>query len=235
MKWPFRLVYSISKRTWELGLGGKNIIELACPNSSGWFHDDADDDAEIKRNMQFFCLLWLRSSFFSSPIYPINLAWFFNLFCILNDIISWCARFRGNPDLCGRQVDKQCRTSLGFPAVLPHAESDEAAGNFSLHWMKLFTTWDESRALISSTSRVTNSAFYFTVPTKRSSHYSKGLLIGAISTAGFVLVILLVFMWTRLLSKKERTAKTYMEVKKQKNRETSELFTSILAFFFICI
>ncbi|KAH9616885.1 hypothetical protein KSS87_015935 [Heliosperma pusillum] len=34
----------------------------------------------------------------------------------------------GNLDLCGRQVHKPCRTSLGFPAVLPHAESDEAPG-----------------------------------------------------------------------------------------------------------
>lgn len=37
-------------------------------------------------------------------------------------------RFIGNSDLCGRQVQKPCRTSLGFPVVLPHAESDEAAG-----------------------------------------------------------------------------------------------------------
>jgi len=37
-------------------------------------------------------------------------------------------RFIGNLDLCGRQVQKPCRTSLGFPVVLPHAESDEAAG-----------------------------------------------------------------------------------------------------------
>lgn len=37
-------------------------------------------------------------------------------------------RFIGNLDLCGRQVNKPCRTSLGFPAVLPHAESNEAAG-----------------------------------------------------------------------------------------------------------
>ncbi|ONI08564.1 hypothetical protein PRUPE_5G185500 [Prunus persica] len=35
--------------------------------------------------------------------------------------------FIGNLDLCGQQVHKPCRTSLGFPAVLPHAESDEAA------------------------------------------------------------------------------------------------------------
>ncbi|XP_022987182.1 LRR receptor-like serine/threonine-protein kinase FEI 2 [Cucurbita maxima] len=95
--------------------------------------------------------------------------------------------FLDNQDLCGRQVNKPCRTSLGFPAVLPHAESDEAA-----------------------------------VPAKRPSHYLKGLLIGAISTAGFVLVVLIVFMWTRLLSNKERTAKSYMEVKKQRNYEPSE-------------
>ncbi|XP_022135002.1 LRR receptor-like serine/threonine-protein kinase FEI 2 [Momordica charantia] len=94
--------------------------------------------------------------------------------------------FRGNQDLCGRQVNKPCRTSLGFPAVLPHAESDEA-----------------------------------TVPVKRSSHYIKGILIGAMSTTGLVLVVLLAFMWARLLSKKERAAKSYMEVKKQKDREQS--------------
>lgn len=38
-------------------------------------------------------------------------------------------RFTGNLDLCGQQVQKPCRTSLGFPAVLPRAESDEARGN----------------------------------------------------------------------------------------------------------
>lgn len=70
---------------------------------------------------------------------------------------------------------------------------------------------------------MTDSAFCFIVPVKRSSHYIKGLLIGAISTAGFVLVILLVLMWTRLVSKKERTAKSYLEVKKQNTRESSEL------------
>ncbi|KAH7529153.1 hypothetical protein FEM48_Zijuj05G0154300 [Ziziphus jujuba var. spinosa] len=31
--------------------------------------------------------------------------------------------FTGNLDLCGQQVHKPCRTSLGFPAVLPHASS----------------------------------------------------------------------------------------------------------------
>lgn len=39
------------------------------------------------------------------------------------------SRFIGNLDLCGQQVQKPCRTSLGFPAVLPRADSDEARGN----------------------------------------------------------------------------------------------------------
>ncbi|KAL0355899.1 UNVERIFIED_CONTAM: LRR receptor-like serine/threonine-protein kinase FEI 1 [Sesamum radiatum] len=42
--------------------------------------------------------------------------------------------FIGNLDLCGQQVNKPCRTSLGFPAVLPHAESDEATvSNSTVH------------------------------------------------------------------------------------------------------
>ncbi|GLT63062.1 hypothetical protein SLA2020_356550 [Shorea laevis] len=93
--------------------------------------------------------------------------------------------FIGNLDLCGRQVHKTCRTAMGFPVVLPHAESDEAA-----------------------------------VP-KRSSHYIKGVLIGAMSTMSLVLVLLLVFLWIYLLSKKERAAKKYTEVKKQVHQESS--------------
>ncbi|XVF50192.1 hypothetical protein PTKIN_Ptkin04bG0076500 [Pterospermum kingtungense] len=94
--------------------------------------------------------------------------------------------FIGNLDLCGHQVHKPCRTSLGFPAVLPHAESDEVA-----------------------------------VPTKRSSHYIKGVLIGAMSTMALVLVVLLAFLWICLLSKKERAAKRYTEVKKQSQQDIS--------------
>lgn len=45
-------------------------------------------------------------------------------FCFL------AVRFIGNLDLCGRQVHKPCRTSMGFPVVLPHAASDEAEGKF---------------------------------------------------------------------------------------------------------
>ncbi|KAL6181571.1 hypothetical protein ACLB2K_048225 [Fragaria x ananassa] len=46
--------------------------------------------------------------------------------------------FIGNLDLCGQQVHKPCRTSLGFPAVLPHAASDESAAppKRSSHYIK---------------------------------------------------------------------------------------------------
>ncbi|XP_030531392.1 LRR receptor-like serine/threonine-protein kinase FEI 2 [Rhodamnia argentea] len=94
--------------------------------------------------------------------------------------------FTGNLDLCGQQVQKPCRTSMGFPAVLPHAESDEAS-----------------------------------VPAKRSSHYMKGVLIGAMSMMGLALVMLLAFLWVCLLTKKERAAKRYKEVKKQVEPEAS--------------
>ncbi|KAE9602168.1 putative protein kinase RLK-Pelle-LRR-XIIIa family [Lupinus albus] len=94
--------------------------------------------------------------------------------------------FIGNSGLCGRQVQKPCRASLGFPVVLPHAESDEAVG-----------------------------------PTKRSSHYMKGVVIGAMSLTGLALVVILSFLWIRLLSKKERTVRKYTEVKKQVDPEAS--------------
>lgn len=93
--------------------------------------------------------------------------------------------FTGNLDLCGQQIKKPCRTSLGFPAVLPHAESDRAA-----------------------------------VP-KRSSHYIRGAIIGAMSTLGLALILALGFLWVCLVSKRERAAKKYMEVKKQVHQEAS--------------
>ncbi|KAL4633817.1 hypothetical protein ACB092_04G150300 [Castanea dentata] len=94
--------------------------------------------------------------------------------------------FIGNLDLCGRQVHRPCRTSMGFPVVLPHAESEEAA-----------------------------------VPSKRSSHYIKGVLIGAMSTMGLALVVVLALLWVWLQSKKERAARKYTEVKKQVDKDAS--------------
>uniref|UniRef100_A0A3Q7GFH4 Protein kinase domain-containing protein n=2 Tax=Solanum lycopersicum TaxID=4081 RepID=A0A3Q7GFH4_SOLLC len=120
-------------------------------------------------------LLNLSANFFSGEIPDVGILSTFG-----ND------SFIGNLDLCGQQVRKPCRTSMGFPVVLPHAESDEAA-----------------------------------VPTKRSSHYIRAAVIGAISTLGFVLIVLFIFLWVWLLSKKERTAKKYTEVKKQVHKEPS--------------
>ncbi|KAF3958028.1 hypothetical protein ACB098_04G116100 [Castanea mollissima] len=94
--------------------------------------------------------------------------------------------FIGNLDLCGRQVHRPCRTSMGFPVVLPHAESEEAA-----------------------------------VPSKRSSHYIKGVLIGAMSTMGLALIVVLALLWVWLQSKKERAARKYTEVKKQVDKDAS--------------
>ncbi|CAH8392809.1 unnamed protein product [Eruca vesicaria subsp. sativa] len=98
--------------------------------------------------------------------------------------------FTGNLDLCGRQIHKPCRSSMGFPVVLPHAESDDD---------------DESDT------------------PKRSSHLIKGILIGAMSTMAIAFIVIFVFLWVWMLSKKERTVKKYTEVNKQKEPcETSK-------------
>ena len=69
--------------------------------------------------------------------------------------------------------------------------------------------------------------------TKKSSHYIKGLMIGAMSILGLVLIVLLLFLWARLLSKKERAAKRYSEVRKQKvHEESKHMFSRIQAIFF---
>ncbi|KAL5976518.1 hypothetical protein ACLOJK_020851 [Asimina triloba] len=91
--------------------------------------------------------------------------------------------FTGNLDLCGLQIQKLCRSSLGFPVVLPHSR-------------------DAS------------------VPAKRSSHYLNGVLIGAMSTLGLALVVLLTFLWISLLSKRGKMCKRYTKVEKQLDQET---------------
>lgn len=79
----------------------------------------------MDRNVNICCLLpFLKKALVQNLICPFLLSsseLHFNLY-----------RFIGNLDLCGQQVHKPCRTSLGFPAVLPHAASDEAAGKFSV-------------------------------------------------------------------------------------------------------
>ncbi|KAI4342570.1 hypothetical protein MLD38_027183 [Melastoma candidum] len=86
--------------------------------------------------------------------------------------------FVGNLDLCGQQVLKPCRTSLGFPAVLPHAESEKRYGSkeatFSLH---------------------------------------QGILIGAGSTLGASIAVVVLFLSVRRHTKKERAATKYRELR----------------------
>lgn len=72
---------------------------------------------------------------------------------------------------------------------------------------------------------------YFVVPAKKSSHYVKGVLIGAVSTMGVALVVLVPFLWIRWLSKKERAAKRYTEVKKQVVHEPSNPQYSLQVMF----
>lgn len=70
----------------------------------------------------------------------------------------------------------------------------------------------------------------YAVPSKGSSHYVKGALIGVMSAVSVALLVLLVFLWVRLLSKKERDAKKYKEVYKQTRKETGItncLYTSL--------
>lgn len=45
-------------------------------------------------------------------------------------------------------------------------------------------------------------------------------MIGAMSALGVALIVLFIFLWVWLLSKKERAAKRYTEVKKQSPKET---------------
>ena len=65
------------------------------------------------------------------------------------------------------------------------------------------------------------------VPTKRSSHYIKGVLIGVMAIMALTLAVLLAFLWVCLLSKKERAARKYTEVKKQVDQEASMFSVSV--------
>lgn len=114
----------IENRIWEYYWTGIN--------ASGWFNVDGKIQRRETCHL-LVCLDFKIIIIFSSPIYPACFDLVLQRILYLK-MIPWCDRFFGNQGLCGRQVNKPCRTSLGFPVVLPHAESDEAAGNFSLHF-----------------------------------------------------------------------------------------------------
>ncbi|CAH2043803.1 unnamed protein product [Thlaspi arvense] len=111
--------------------------------------------------------------------------------------------FTGNLDLCGHQIHKPCRSSMGFPVVLPHAVSDDESGNSLI--LEIHSD-----------------------PPKRSSRLIKGILIGAMSTMALAFIVIFVFLWVWMLSKKERTVKKYTEVNKQK--EPSETSKKLITF-----
>uniref|UniRef100_A0A804IV40 Protein kinase domain-containing protein n=1 Tax=Musa acuminata subsp. malaccensis TaxID=214687 RepID=A0A804IV40_MUSAM len=92
--------------------------------------------------------------------------------------------FVGNLELCGLTIQKVCRGSMGFPAVLPHTNTFSSPG-------------------ISS------------IPTKRSSHFLNGVILGAMTTMALALVSILGFLWICLLSRKEKLAENYVKAQKQ--------------------
>lgn len=61
------------------------------------------------------------------------------------------------------------------------------------------------------------------MPTKRLSRYLNGILIGAMSTMGLALLVLLSFLWICLLSKKGKLSEKYTKVNKQLDRDKGEL------------
>ena len=69
---------------------------------------------------------------------------------------------------------------------------------------------------------------------KRSSHYIKGVLIGAASTMGLALVVLLALLWVWSLSKKERAVRKYIVVKKLVDQEAGELNAFSISAFHLC-
>ncbi|XP_039140237.1 LRR receptor-like serine/threonine-protein kinase FEI 1 isoform X1 [Dioscorea cayenensis subsp. rotundata] len=97
--------------------------------------------------------------------------------------------FVGNLELCGLPIQKLCRGSLGFPAVLPHSDNVASQGF--------------------------ESAGVPPMQTRRTPHFLNGVLIGAMSTLGLALVAILGFLWICLLSRKGNLSEKYVKVDKQ--------------------
>ncbi|KAI0501583.1 hypothetical protein KFK09_016528 [Dendrobium nobile] len=97
--------------------------------------------------------------------------------------------FVGNLELCGLPVQKLCRGTLGFPAVLPRS------GNFPA----------ESSSVIPPT----------TPGGRPSSHFLNGVILGAMSTIGLAIILVLGFLWICLLSRKWKFGQRYVKVDKE--------------------
>eukprot|EP00252_Welwitschia_mirabilis_P021664 TRINITY_DN5613_c0_g1_i1.p1 TRINITY_DN5613_c0_g1~~TRINITY_DN5613_c0_g1_i1.p1 ORF type:complete len:650 (-),score=118.61 TRINITY_DN5613_c0_g1_i1:230-2179(-) len=84
--------------------------------------------------------------------------------------------FIGNLDLCGLQVQKLCKNTLEFPAVLPNISDGNSDDNV--------TVFKQGH-------------------TKSTVKYVNGVLIGAMVTMGVALSMILVFLWACFVSKKD--------------------------------
>ncbi|KAK8957590.1 LRR receptor-like serine/threonine-protein kinase FEI 1 [Platanthera zijinensis] len=106
--------------------------------------------------------------------------------------------FVGNLELCGFPIQKKCRGTLGFPAVLPRT------GSFP----------SESSSVISSTTP------------GRPSHFLNGVILGAMSTVALAIILVLLFLWICLLSRKGKLAQRYSKMDKEVDHDVgSKLVT----------
>ncbi|KAJ3674652.1 hypothetical protein LUZ60_005268 [Juncus effusus] len=96
----------------------------------------------------------------------------------------------GNLELCGLPIQKDCRSALGFPAVLPHPDSIISPGVSPME-------------------------------TNRTSHFLNGVIIGSMSTMAFALVLILVFLWICMLSRKRSSGGKYVKMDKNLAQDSS--------------
>ncbi|ONM02332.1 ATP binding protein [Zea mays] len=104
--------------------------------------------------------------------------------------------FVGNLELCGLSIQKACRGTLGFPAVLPHSDPLSSAG----------------------VSPISNN-------NKKTSRFLNGVVIGSMSTLALALIAVLGFLWICLLSRKKSVGGNYVKMDKKTVPDGAKLVT----------
>lgn len=104
--------------------------------------------------------------------------------------------FVGNLELCGLSIQKACRGTLGFPAVLPHSDPLSSAGGVS---------------------PISNN--------NKTSHFLNGVVIGSMSTLALALIAVLGFLWICLLSRKKSVGGNYVKMDKKTVPDGAKLVT----------
>uniref|UniRef100_A0A804LSF0 Protein kinase domain-containing protein n=1 Tax=Zea mays TaxID=4577 RepID=A0A804LSF0_MAIZE len=105
--------------------------------------------------------------------------------------------FVGNLELCGLSIQKACRGTLGFPAVLPHSDPLSSAGGVS---------------------PISNN-------NKKTSRFLNGVVIGSMSTLALALIAVLGFLWICLLSRKKSVGGNYVKMDKKTVPDGAKLVT----------